>query len=442
MIPLMKFKDRIVQFIERFEIYVMAAYRFVVGYLAFYLIIQNLPYMEALSMYPVAILLALLCCFLPSGVMLFAAVVLILLELYSLSEILALVVLLIFLIMFCAYMRFTSRKGMYAMLTPIMSMLGVPYTMPVASGLLGEPHAVITVICGEFTYFILRNVTVNFALYVVTDESSAASASSVISFVVSNLLLDQEMYLYLIGFAAAAIVTFCICKLPVRQSHLIAAAIGIVTQIAIIGGGEVMMGNQAQLTNILIGCIVSFLILMIICFFTHSLNYKRMERVQFEDDDYYYYVTAIPKSFALKKNKTARKPASYRNSRVLTDEADRQEEDDDLLYIPDLDASPEGTAAGEVSHETVSRKKNRKKSTSRSGEPLEPETSWDLDEPKKTTPQLAAEAQEKAAEAQAAERAAAAAVAEQAAAAAQAISEAAGQYAPDGSTANETKKSE
>ena len=34
------------------------------------------------------------------------------------------------------------------------------------------------------------------------------------------------------------------------------------------------------------------LILEIFCF---SLDYKRTRRVQFEDDEYYYYVTAVPK---------------------------------------------------------------------------------------------------------------------------------------------------
>ena len=29
---------------------------------------------------------------------------------------------------------------------------------------------------------------------------------------------------------------------------------------------------------------------------THSLDYSRVEHVQFEDDEYYYYVKAVPKA--------------------------------------------------------------------------------------------------------------------------------------------------
>ncbi len=407
MIPLMKLKDRIVQFVGRYEIYVMAAFRFVVAYFAFHLIVMYLDYMEALSNFPIALLLALLCCFLPSGVMVFCAAVLILLELYALSIYLCLIVGLIFLIMFCAYMRFTSRKGMYTILTPVLSVLGIPYTMPVASGLLGEPYAVISVICGEVTYFILRHVTVNFSLFVNADDSSV---SGVITFAINQLLMDQEMYLYLIGFAAAAIVTFCIRKLPVRQSHLIAAAIGIVAQIAIIGGGEVMIGNQRQLTSILLGCVVSFLILMILSFFTHNLDYRRVENVQFEDDDYYYYVRAIPKNFApiRKKKKVNRARPEEITVDGLQDELKNQLKAMEEKEQKHEENPPEPEEAPAASSGTAA-------------------------------PLLAAEAQEKAAAAEAAERAAAAAVAERAAAAAQAISEAAGQTPSGGNGIKEGK---
>ncbi len=403
MIPLMKFKDRIIQFVGRYEIYVMAAFRFVVGYVAFHLIITNLPYMEILSEYPFPILLALLCCFLPSGLMVFCAAVLILLELYSLSLLMCLIVGMIFLLMFCLYTRFTYRKGMYAVLTPIMSVLGVPFTMPVASGLLGEPYAVISVICGEFTYFVLKHVTMSEALFMSEDVDS----SSVLTLAVSEILMDQEMYLYLAAFAAAAIVTFCICKLSVRQAHLIAAAIGIITQIAIIGGGEIMIGNQTDLMPLLIGCVVSFLILMIITFFTHSLNYKREERVQFEDDDYYYYVTAIPKSFVPRRSKAKKsrsegrrqeRPASQRMSKTRDTKGveDKYPADDEASAVKDR---------------------------SRTANVYEDEDSIRKDA---ASAQLAAAAQEQLAAQAAAERAAAQAVADRAAAAAQAISAAAG----------------
>jgi len=47
--------------------------------------------------------------------------------------------------------------------------------------------------------------------------------------------------------------------------------------------------------GVILGTIVSMLIVMIAQFFRMVLNYMSVEHVQFEDDDYYYYVKAVPK---------------------------------------------------------------------------------------------------------------------------------------------------
>ena len=90
--------------------------------------------MKVLSDYPVALILALLCSFLPAGLMMFFGAVLILLQFFALSKELCLIMALVFVVMFCLYFRFTSRKGLYTVLTPLLGVVGIPYTMPVASG--------------------------------------------------------------------------------------------------------------------------------------------------------------------------------------------------------------------------------------------------------------------------------------------------------------------
>ncbi len=331
--------------------------------------------------------------------MLFAGAVLILLELYALSPIVSLLVLVIFLIMFCAYLRFTSRKGLYAILTPVLSVLGIPYTMPVATGLFGEPYAVISVVCGEITYFMMTHVTASASFYVVSEDTDTAA---VITRAATDLLFDQEMYLFLAGFVAAAIVTYCLCKLPITQSHLVAAALGIVTQMLVIGGGEIVLGNRMMVTRILLGGIVSFLILLIVSFFTHNLDYARIENVQFEDDEYYYYVRAIPKRYAVKK-KRVRGAAPIDKGKIAQE---------------DTSASVAAAVGEELARQMAAN----------AGSAADSKT------------ELANAAAQQAAEAEAAERAAAEAAAERAAAAAQAISKAAGQG--NGNAENLTNRKE
>ncbi|MCD8365581.1 MAG: hypothetical protein LUC83_07190 [Clostridiales bacterium] len=300
MVQLLKMREQFYRFVGRYEVYVLAAVRFVIAFAAFYLINSSTGYMKVLSDYPIALILALLCSFSPTGLMLFFGAVLILLQFYALSNVLCLVTAMIFIVLFCVYLRFSTRKGLYTVLTPLFNVIGIPYVMPVACGLFENPYTVISVVCGEVVYFLMRHVTESSALF---SSANEISTTSIITLAVTEILTDQEMYLYLCAFAVAAIAVYCVRKLPVDQSYLASVVIGTVVQLAIIGGGEVYLGNSQAVFRILIGCVISLLIMMLIAFMTHSLDYSRVERVQFEDDEYYYYVKAVPKAFVMPEDK-------------------------------------------------------------------------------------------------------------------------------------------
>jgi hypothetical protein len=46
---------------------------------------------------------------------------------------------------------------------------------------------------------------------------------------------------------------------------------------------------------VIIGTVISALLMLVVEFFAFNLDYSRTEKVQFEDDEYYYYVKAVPK---------------------------------------------------------------------------------------------------------------------------------------------------
>ena len=59
--------------------------------------------------------------------------------------------------------------------------------------------------------------------------------------------------------------------------------------------GGMVMTVTTKLTFILVGSVISGLIVFVIQFFRLNLDYSTVEYTQFEDDDYYYYVKAVPK---------------------------------------------------------------------------------------------------------------------------------------------------
>jgi hypothetical protein len=113
---------------------------------------------------------------------------------------------------------------------------------------------------------------------------------------VTQIFTDKEMYLYLGAFAAAGIVVCCVRKLAADHARSIAIVIGIAIQMGIICSGEIYFGNNQDIIKVVIGCVVSLLIALGVDFMSMSLDYTRVEHVQFEDDEYYYYVKAVPKA--------------------------------------------------------------------------------------------------------------------------------------------------
>ena len=83
----------------------------------FIIINMNLGYMEKLAKFPLALILALLCSFLPLNFIIFAAAALVLAHIYALSLEAALLVGILFLLMFLLYFRFSPGDTFVVILT-------------------------------------------------------------------------------------------------------------------------------------------------------------------------------------------------------------------------------------------------------------------------------------------------------------------------------------
>ena len=79
------------------------------------------------------------------------------------------------------------------------------------------------------------------------------------------------------------------------------------------------------------GCGISVVVLLVLQFFFFNLDYTRTERVQFEDDEYYYYVKAVPKRYVPARAKTVKKISeNTRNRKSSHNRVTRRELMDDL----------------------------------------------------------------------------------------------------------------
>lgn len=70
--------------------------------------------------------------------------------------------------------------------------------------------------------------------------------------------------------------------------------------------GSVTLLIEVEIAPILMGSIVGILLAVILQFGKGIVDYQRTEVLQFEDDEYYYYVKAIPKLSVSESNKNVK----------------------------------------------------------------------------------------------------------------------------------------
>ena len=113
--------------------------------------------------------------------------------------------------------------------------------------------------------------------------------------IVDALLANRAMWIMAAAFAAAVIVVFFIRRLETAHSWTIAIILGTVVELFVLLFGDMQYDTNIDLQKVFISVFLSLIIEFLVEFFCFMVDYTRIENVQFEDDDYYYYVKAVPK---------------------------------------------------------------------------------------------------------------------------------------------------
>ena len=322
MTGLLELRERLRSFYGKYEIYVTAGAKFVLGLVVFFLINSQFGYMGRLDHPAVPLLLALVCTFLPVNVMVAFACAMILLHLSALAIEACIIALCLFLILFFLYSKFASKNGSIVILTPILCHFKIPQVMPVAAGLLRGPSSYLSVVCGTVVYFYMNGIKMNIVNFAsMEEEESVAKFTAVLKLLVSN----KEMYLVTATFLFTAFVVYVIRRQSIGYAWRIGLFLGNLVQMVALLTGYVLLGMPEKIMWVVLGTLISLAVSLVLEFFCYNLDYSRIERVQFEDDEYYYYVKAVPKVYVARKDKRVKRITPRKktvNRRELAEELD------------------------------------------------------------------------------------------------------------------------
>lgn len=309
MTDLLEAKQFIKNFVNKNEVYLKPLLKFVLALIVLLIINGKIGFMQKIDSLPVVLIAALMCSFMPMNFVVLVAALFVVLHLYALSLECAAVGLVLFLVLFLMYFRFSPKDTLVVMLTPICSLIGIPYVIPLAMGLLGTPASVISVACGV--------VVTGFVKHIAESATSLSSMeteemASKFRFVVDGLIDNKEMILMIVAFSMTLLLVYFIKRLSVDHSWTIAIAAGALADLMILLVGDLIFDTNVSILGLIVGTIFSVLIAKVVQFFAFHVDYSRAEKVQFEDDEYYYYVKAIPKMNVAASSKTVKKINSSR----------------------------------------------------------------------------------------------------------------------------------
>ncbi len=292
MLNLFVFREKLRAFYARFGNIIVPVLHFSTALLALMLLNNGMGYERRLRAPVVVLLISLLSAFLPWGGVCVLLGIAVLLNIFAVSAEFALITLAFLLVLALLYYGFSPRDSVILILTPILFELKLPYLLPILVGLGGSVFSVIPLSGGIVLYYIINYVHNNAAP--LTNGESVDVAQKFLQ-MLNGVLLDKTLLLYLLAFSISLLVVWCVRRLSMDYAWDAAILAGILTMLFVFFLGNFWYGVGVKIVPLLLGLVLAGLLAELYRFLVFSVDYSRTEYSQFEDDDYYYYVKAVPK---------------------------------------------------------------------------------------------------------------------------------------------------
>lgn len=288
---LLVIKERAREIFSRYDCYIIPFLKFLVVFAASMIVNSSVGFRDVLSNPFAALLLAVVSAFLPPNLIAVLMALVLLGQFSAVSLELTLIVGVLILILFLLYFRFSPHDGMVLILTPLAFFCRVPYLVPLLVGATLTPASVVSVGFGVFLYYAISYVHINSAGINGANTDILTNATNY----AAGILNNQEMFVVILIFAVMILMVWLMRRLPIAYGGQLAIGVAVLFELIAFIVVALVLKEGPALTGVIIETIICAVLALVIQFVLLPLDYSRTETVQFEDDDYYYYVKAVPK---------------------------------------------------------------------------------------------------------------------------------------------------
>jgi hypothetical protein len=272
------------------------------------------------------ILLSVICMLLPFSMTMVIAAIAVVIQIMSVSMGMAIVAIGMFVILYALYFRFSPEKSVVLLLTPIAFMLQIPIVIPIVFGLIGGTICILPVTAGTMIYYMVEYVKTNANMLQTTGETAIIKQITAYS---QQFLMNKEMWCVIIAFAVTLLLVYGVRRMSVDHSWEIAVIAGVLGNVNIMAYGYIILDIQISYVSLIIGSVIAIIVALIVKLFAFSVDYTRTEYLQFEDDEYYYHVKAVPKVSVASPEKTVKQIHASQKTGVIDVEQIRKLEEEE-----------------------------------------------------------------------------------------------------------------
>lgn len=293
MTSLLVFRERLKKQYLEYSRLVDAALRFALAFVVFTVLNMRTGYMENLTSMGIVVGLALVCSVLPAGMIFTFSCVLIFAHLSVPSITLAGTFAVACLLMYMVYFSFKPGNAHIAAIALLLTLWELYAPIPMIVGLLASPVAVIPALFGLAAGMFVEYIDVNYAM-LVSSDASANVLKQTIS-MVRGVITQERFWGVAFIILVVAVAVYVLRRTFFKSNWMVAIVTGAVLYLMIALtlalGWELEFEGVAILTNI----VLTLLVGLVLHFFCFMVDASREEHVQFEDEEYYYYVKVVPK---------------------------------------------------------------------------------------------------------------------------------------------------
>ena len=283
MTALLELKQKIKEIYGQYEMYILPVMKFVLALVYFLWINANMGYMSRLNNVFLVLILALICSILPSSAMMYIGFVLILVHSYALGIEIAAFMLVLILLMMIFFLRFSGEQNVTFVFTPLSFAFSLPALLPIGSGLMESSLSAIPAGCGVVMYYFIRFLRSQSTILVNPD----LEMTDKLQIMADGLVQNWGMWIAVVAFVAVILLVHLIRTRSFDHAMNLNATVAMIP--------------------LLICTIAAVLLALVLEFFAFGGDYSRAERLEYEDDEYFYYVKAVPKASVATSERSIKK---------------------------------------------------------------------------------------------------------------------------------------